>query len=131
MEYPDVKNYSLVKLTCQREILPQDDAEFFKDGAILTTGSESHQVTINSTDSGEITFSFTQEQDGYFSCHSRNHSSAVIGLAGIHYNIHVCNSIPHMKWLASNDALQEQQQTTLIASCILLTKGGGFFLVGL
>ena len=85
VEYPDVNNYSLVKLTCLRENLPQSDAEFFKDGTILTSGSGSHQVTILSRGSGEITFSFTQEQDGYFGCYSRNHSSDEIGLAGISY----------------------------------------------
>ena len=90
VDYPDVNNYSLVKLTCLRENLPQSDAEFFKDGTILTSGSESHQVTINSTGSGEITFSFTQEQEGYFSCHSRDRSSDEIGLAGIlYYNVTV------------------------------------------
>ena len=84
VQYPDNNNYSLVKLTCLRGTLPQTDAEFFKDGTILTSGSESHQATIlNSTDSGEITFLFTQDQEGYFSCHSRNHSSDEIGLAGI------------------------------------------------
>ena len=87
VQYPDVNNYSLVKLTCLRGILPQTDAEFFKDGTILTSGSESHQATILSTDleSGEITLLFTQDQEGYFSCRSHNHSSDEIGLAGIQY----------------------------------------------
>ena len=79
-----------MKLTCLRENLPQSDAEFFKDGTPLTSGSESHQVTITSTGSGEITFSFTQEQEGYFSCRSRGRFSDEIGLAGIPYNKLAC-----------------------------------------
>ena len=107
-----------MKLTCLRENLPQSDAEFRKDEANLTSGSESHQVAINSTGSGEITFSFTQEQEGYFSCHSRGHSSDEIGLAGIPYNIHVCVRVAMRKWLGSNDALQEHIKILIIASCI-------------
>ena len=89
VQYPDFNNYTLVKLSCLRENRPQSDAEFFKNGTSLTSGSGSHQVTVNSTGSGEITFSFTQEQEGYFSCHSRGHSSDEIGLAGILYSIHI------------------------------------------
>ena len=84
VEYPDNSNRSSVKLTCHRGSVPQNDAEFLKSGVVLTSGSASHQITINDRGDGEILFSFTQQQEGMFSCCSRGHTSNEIGLAGIY-----------------------------------------------
>lgn len=85
--YPEPKNFSVVKLTCQDDSgIPLNNSEslrFLKNGTQLTSGSESHQVTINMTSTDDITFSFTQEQEGFFSCtRPRANASDEIGLAG-------------------------------------------------
>ena len=85
VQYPAVSgNYSVVTLTCRDAFGNKlSGAEFLKNGTLLTSGPESHQVTIiNDTGDGEISFSFTQEQEGVFSCGKGENVSAGIGLAG-------------------------------------------------
>ena len=91
VQYPVSGNYSIVRATC-RDVSGDklSSAEFLKNGTVLTSGPESHQVTIiNDTGDGEISFSFTQEQEGVFSCGKGKNRSAGIGLAGKNY-MYIC-----------------------------------------
>lgn len=85
VEYPEEGrgNYSVVKLTCRDVLFLEENAEFLKDGVVLTSGPASHQVTITNTGNGEISFIFTQQQEGNFSCRRGGDVSEEIGLAGI------------------------------------------------
>ena len=57
---------------------------FMKDGAPLTSGPASDQVTtIQSVNNGIVEFYFTQAQEGVFACVHNNRTSQKIGLAGI------------------------------------------------
>ena len=88
VQYPVSGNYSVVRATC-RDVSGDklSSAEFLKNGTVLTSGPERHQVTIsNDTGDGEISFSFTQEQEGVFSCRKGENVSAGIGLAGKNYH---------------------------------------------
>ena len=80
--YPE-ENYSVVRLTCTEGGFTVTNAEFLKDGVALT--STSNLVIVTNIDSGEISFTFTQQQEGMFSCRSGGggDESVKIGLAGI------------------------------------------------
>ena len=82
--YLEEENYSAVRLTCTGGGLTVTNAEFLKDGDLIT--STSNLVTVTNIGSGEISFTFTQQQEGMFSCRSGGGAggdeSEKIGLAG-------------------------------------------------
>ena len=86
IHYPVSGNYSVVRAGCSVAFTASGHGhgiEWRKNETVLTSGPESHQVTIiNDTGDGEISFSFTQEQEGVFSCGKGKNRSAGIGLAG-------------------------------------------------
>ena len=97
--YPEreEENYSAVRLTCTEGGLTVTNAEFLKDGDLIT--STSNLVTVTNIGSGEISFTFTQQQEGTFSCRrgSGGDESEKIGLAGIKllkllFLLQFCNS---------------------------------------
>jgi hypothetical protein len=83
VEYPLGSNRAVVRLLCVSGASANlTDARFFKDGAELSFGGGQGQVTVVSAPSeGRVTFSFSQEQEGWFSCQSHGLSSPLIGLA--------------------------------------------------
>ena len=83
VNYPAVENRNLVKLTCIDGLIPLSGAQFLKDGVPLTQGSASHQVsTLTNEGDGEVTFTFTQAQEGSFRCSANGQTSPAIALAG-------------------------------------------------
>ena len=82
--YPEreEENYSAVRLTCTEGGLTVTNVEFLKDGDLIT--STSNLVTVTNIGSGEISFTFTQQQEGMFSCRrgGGGDESEKIGLAG-------------------------------------------------
>ena len=83
VDYPAVENRNQVKLTCTSGLNLLRGAQFLKDGVPLTEGSASHQVsTLTSEADGEVTFTFTQAQEGLFRCSAKDQTSPEIGLAG-------------------------------------------------
>lgn len=83
VEYPVNGNYSVVRVTCRDLVGDKlNGAEFLKNGTVLTSGPASHQVTITERGDGELSFIFTQEQEGVFSCGGEDSMSAGVGLAG-------------------------------------------------
>lgn len=83
VSYPEPANYSVVMLACTDEFgVRQNDVEFLKNGLVLNSGSSKDQVTVTNTSCGEITFTFSQAQEGLFSCRSGSIMSSEIGLAG-------------------------------------------------
>ena len=86
VDYPEreEENYSVVRLTCTEGGLTVTNAEFLKDGDLIT--STSNLVTVTNIGSGEISFTFTQQQEGMFSCRrgsGGDESEKTVGLAGI------------------------------------------------
>lgn len=89
VSYPEPVNYSVVMLACTDEFgVRQDDVEFLKNGHVLNSGSSKDQVTVTNTSYGEITFTFSQAQEGLFSCRSGSRMSSEIGLAGTYIITH-------------------------------------------
>lgn len=83
LHYPVSGNYSVVHATCRDMLgLRVDGAMFLKNGTLLTSGSASHQVIITGKGGGEISFVFTQAQEGVFSCRKRERTSEGIQLTG-------------------------------------------------
>ena len=84
MNYPDASNRSFVELTCS---LIADgfnslvnDSKFERDNELIT----SDNVTIIQINDSMISFSFTQDQEGWFRCTTSDavDISSAIGLAG-------------------------------------------------
>ena len=78
--YPehDNQNYRVVTLSCR-------DAVFFVQNAIYRRNGADLGAVVNVTDltDEDVTFFFTQEQEGWFTCGpSTNNMSPSIGLAG-------------------------------------------------
>lgn len=93
VSYPEPGNYSVVMLACTDEFgVRQDDVEFLKNGLVLNSGTSNNEVTVTNTSRGEISFTFSQAQEGFFSCRSGSRMSSEIGLAGS-YNIYMRASI--------------------------------------
>ena len=85
VEYPDMPiNRSHVMLTCRDGLIPLSGARFEKDGAPLAPGEDNNQViSLRTTeDDGEVTFNFTQAQEGNFRCVGGGEMSDPIGLTG-------------------------------------------------
>ena len=83
--YPDASNRSFVELTCLiADALnsPVNDAKFERDNQLITTNSE--LVNIIQTSESMISFSFTQDQEGWFRCTTSEavDTSNAIALAG-------------------------------------------------
>ena len=81
--YPNPTQLNYVKLVCSDGIRQLPHAVFMKDGAPLTSGPASDQVTIRRSENGRVLFYFSQAQEGFFSCVHNNHASQKIGIAGI------------------------------------------------
>ena len=82
-DYPGgTSNRSHVTLTCRNGIIPISDAQFQKDGIPLTQGSANNQVTSLIEGDDQVTFTFTQAQEGMFRCVGDGEMSPEIGLAG-------------------------------------------------
>ena len=81
VHYPENENenYSVVQLTCFDGSSLVSNAVFMKDGMNLA-----EQVSVTYTGIGFVTFAFTQDQEGNFSCRSSssNSTSPPRGLAG-------------------------------------------------
>ena len=94
VEYLDgISNRNGVRLICKDETLRRvSDAEFQKNGTLLSQGPGRDQVTSLVEGNGEVTFTFTQGQEGFFRCIYENVSSSEIGLAGnvLHVYYLVC-----------------------------------------
>ena len=85
VEYPDgTSNRNRVRLICRNEITLRrvSDARFQKYVTFLTQGSASIQVTTLVEGDGEVTFTFTQAQEGLFRCVHNDEESEWIGLTG-------------------------------------------------
>ena len=79
VDYPETGNYNLVTLTCNDNFGTRlNDAEFLR----RAPGQDSPVQLPGSPTNGEITITFTQEEEGYFSCRSASVPSDEIGLAG-------------------------------------------------
>ena len=83
VDYPegDNQNYSVVTLSCR-------DAAFFVQNAVYQRNGADLGAVVNVIDltDEEVTFVFTQEQEGWFTCGtSPNNLSPSIGLAGRSY----------------------------------------------
>ena len=88
--YPEVDlskrtgNFSIVTLSCMDGAFPLpsgNDVDFLQNGTSFTSGTE--LVTVTDADTfDEISFVFTQAQEGFFRCSSGGQTSARIGLAG-------------------------------------------------
>ena len=78
--YPELdnQNYSVVTLSCQESAFPLVNAIYQRNGAGLGT-----VVNVIELTDEEVTFVFTQEQEGWFRCGgSTTDFSTAIGLAG-------------------------------------------------
>ena len=84
VDYPDgTSNPNRVKLTCRDDLIPLRGAQFEKNGVRLTPGQDNDQVTtLMPGGDGEVTFTFTQAQEGNFSCVGDGKMSDPIGLTG-------------------------------------------------
>ena len=79
LQYPDEGNYSFVNLTCTGdESTIQAQAEFLKDGGSIETSG----VSVVAAGHDFVAFTFTPEEDGFFSCERGGNTSLPIGLAG-------------------------------------------------
>ena len=87
MNHPDASNRSVVELTCSR-ITDSDSqvnsAQFERDNDLIT----SDNVTIIQINDSMISFSFTQDQEGWFRCITSDavDISTAIGLAGGYFD---------------------------------------------
>ena len=81
--YLEEENYSAVRLTCTEGGFTVTNVEFLKDGDLITSTSD--LVTVTNMGVGEISFTFTQQLEGMFSCRrgGGGDESEKIGLAGI------------------------------------------------
>ena len=84
VEYPDMPiNRSRVMLTCRNGLRPLSGAQFEKDGVPLAPGQANNQViSLTNEGDGEVTFTFTQAQEGNFRCAGGGEMSDPIGLTG-------------------------------------------------
>ena len=81
VSYPDRINRGFVTLTCtnSNRIIPLPGAKFQRNGSLLT----SDLVTaLTDEGNGQVTFNFTQDQEGYFRCVHNGETSREIGLTG-------------------------------------------------
>ena len=103
VEYPLVDavsadgNYSVVTLSCLRNTLgeplqrDQFPATFLRNGSVITPNSS--LVTVTSGGSENISFVFTQEQEGEFSCRTAlGEVSNTVGLAGSYSINSICKT---------------------------------------
>ena len=81
--YPVPSDRGVVELTCRASLFPVDDAQFRRNNSVIA--ADNNLVTVLLEGAGTIKFSFTQEQEGYFTCTASNpdRTSNEIGLAGI------------------------------------------------
>ena len=87
MNYPDANNRSFVELTCSlinNSNSRVNGAKFERDAELIT----SDNVTIIQINDSMISFSFTQEQEGWFRCTTSDavDISTAIGLAGGYFD---------------------------------------------
>ena len=87
--YPDPSNRSVVELSCREGVFPVDGAQFRRNDAVITTNNG--LVSDVSESTGTITFSFTQQQEGVFTCTHQTSTSPsnAIGLAGKYVLLYV------------------------------------------
>ena len=80
--YPIPGNRSVVDLSCRQsgDLFNVDGAEFLRNNDVITTDSD--LVSVVSEGTGTIRFSFTQQQEGTFTCTDQTSASNAIGLAG-------------------------------------------------
>ena len=80
--YPDASNKGFVELTCligDAFNSPVNDAQFERDNQLITSNSE--LVNIIQINESIISFSFTQDQEGWFRC-TMSQAVDAIALAG-------------------------------------------------
>ena len=83
--YPDgTSNPSCVRLICRNDTTLRrvSDAQFQKNGVPLSQGPGRDQVTSLVEGDGEVTFTFTQDQEGIFRCVHNDEMSQEINLTG-------------------------------------------------
>ena len=84
--YPDNQNHSVVTLSCRESAISAifvENAIYQRNGADLGTVVNVLNSSIYDLTDEEVTFVFTQEQEGWFTCGlSTNNMSPSIGLAG-------------------------------------------------
>ena len=85
--YPIISIRSVVELSCREDNFnPANGAQFRRNNEVITTDSD--LVSVVSEGTGTITFSFTQQQEGVFTCTDQTSTSNAIALAG-KYVLHV------------------------------------------
>ena len=80
--YPDSGNRSHVWLRCMRSNgsnMGLPGAQFSRNGSLLTAEDV---TSLTDAGNGEVTFIFTQAQEGFFRCVHEGQMSPEIGLAG-------------------------------------------------
>ena len=84
--YPIISNRSVVELSCREGVFRVDGAKFRRNNTVIITNNG--LVSVVSEGTGTITFSFTQQQEGVFTCTDQTSTSNAIALAG-KYVLHV------------------------------------------
>ena len=93
VEYPTVDNFTVVSLSCLQNLFKdpleagQTPATFLRNGSVITP--DSLLVTVTREEADSISFVFTQEEEGFFSCRTaRGELSGEVGLAGMILKAH-------------------------------------------
>ena len=90
MNYPDATNKSFVELTCSLIAdgfnSPVNDVNFERDNELITSKNE--LVNIIQINESMISFSFTQDQEGWFRCTTSDAAniSSAIALTGGYFD---------------------------------------------
>lgn len=81
VSYPQTGNYSYVRLTCTDDFNEPLDGDFLVDGTVIESGTT--LITLTQLESSFIVFTFTQSQEGFFSCRAlAGGESTATALAG-------------------------------------------------